>query len=385
MSRLTEHEHGLVFGGKYELIDGRVLLPPGSSVRHAEVIRELGYRLEEHVRDVGAGRVFRTPIPVILCAGDVVQPDITVCAGLVKFGRGGAIDGIPELIVEVLAAPTPGRDRYLKAILYAARGVSEYWVVSPTASTIAVHVLSDGRYRLEGTYTGSMLVQSRLLPLLELPADAVFDRRFRPRGSQRSPRREHKSSGGAMSPERLSALERHLAGMLRRGDGGAVAVLRGLPADERAVAAMMLRLDALSRKLWAPAARGEAAGDPGRQVELSSLSEREEARQKEIHILERRLYKLSVAFESVEASLKAAGRGRPVDDGISSVYDEVQGLDGEDPGFERKSALLFKVFVDNLALQKGEPPPAHLGVAPARSPRPPVRGGESSPVRRLRS
>ncbi len=74
---------------------------------------------------------------------------------------------------------------------------------------------------------------------------------------------------------------------------------------------------------------------------------------KEMDILERRLTKLSIELERTEAELaRMAARGiRNEDQGVASVYSEVQGLDASDSGFERKGALMSAIFEANLELQ----------------------------------
>jgi hypothetical protein len=88
-------------------------------------------------------------------------------------------------------------------------------------------------------------------------------------------------------------------------------------------------------------------------------SEREEveaaqaaARDKEIANLQRRINKLNLSLETSEQRLREVASRKDLDDGIASIYRDVQGLDdsGEDAG--KKKELMAGIFAANLALQK---------------------------------
>ncbi|WP_145201526.1 hypothetical protein [Planctomycetes bacterium Poly30] len=77
-----------------------------------------------------------------------------------------------------------------------------------------------------------------------------------------------------------------------------------------------------------------------------------EEHQREIGTLERRITKLSALLGETEDALRRIRAGKRVDPGVSSIYDEVQGLGPEDEQFEQKSELMRSLFEANLALRK---------------------------------
>lgn len=83
----------------------------------------------------------------------------------------------PDLIVEVVSpGPTnENRDYQLKRSEYAARRVSEYWVIAPTEEKITVFTLKNGVY-VEALYTGEMVIRSRF-EVLRLTAEQVLKRK----------------------------------------------------------------------------------------------------------------------------------------------------------------------------------------------------------------
>lgn len=70
-----------------------------------------------------------------------------------------------------------------------------------------------------------------------------------------------------------------------------------------------------------------------------------------VEFLEKRIGKLNKALEDAEGALRKLALMKGMEPGIASIYAEVQGLNFEDPDFERKSELLTEVFKENLALQ----------------------------------
>ncbi|MEM6569366.1 MAG: hypothetical protein AAF957_13200 [Planctomycetota bacterium] len=73
---------------------------------------------------------------------------------------------------------------------------------------------------------------------------------------------------------------------------------------------------------------------------------------REIKQLERRIAKLSTLLGETEDELRRARRGPIVDTGVGSIYDSVQGIDGEDTLFEQKTTLMKSIFEANLALRR---------------------------------
>jgi len=96
-----------------------------------------------------------------------------------------------------------------------------------------------------------------------------------------------------------------------------------------------------------------------------------------IDMLEKRIAKLNEALGEREKAIRKLAAAKGIEPGVASVYDAIQGLDDEDPDYERKHELLREVFVQNLELQgieyteedlSGTPDPAPEPVAPPADP-----------------
>ncbi len=85
-----------------------------------------------------------------------------------------------------------------------------------------------------------------------------------------------------------------------------------------------------------------------RRARLARLEEH----QREIGVLERRVSKLSVLLGETEDALRKVRASKHTDPGLSSIYDEVQGLVSDDDQFEQKSDLMRSLFEANLALRQ---------------------------------
>ena len=72
---------------------------------------------------------------------------------------------------------------------------------------------------------------------------------------------------------------------------------------------------------------------------------------KQMDTLERRVTKLSGVLESTQAELKTALNREFADPGVGSIYTDVQGLDGDDSSFDKKTALMASIFEANLELR----------------------------------
>jgi Uma2 family endonuclease len=84
----------------------------------------------------------------------------------------------PLIVVEVAS---PGdeksenyeRDYVQKPAEYAARGISEYWIVDPDRAVVLVGTLTGGAYQYR-TFTGTQPITSPAFPALALTADQVL-------------------------------------------------------------------------------------------------------------------------------------------------------------------------------------------------------------------
>ncbi|MCA8951673.1 MAG: hypothetical protein KDE27_19350 [Planctomycetes bacterium] len=75
-------------------------------------------------------------------------------------------------------------------------------------------------------------------------------------------------------------------------------------------------------------------------------------RDREVENLQRRIKKLSDSLVQTEHRLQTVAAMKNIDDGISSIYREVQGVDVGDSMAGKKKELMSEIFQANLRLQK---------------------------------
>src|SRR5688572_15895506 len=156
-------------GLRYEIIDGFLFSEPSPWLAHQRAVGNLIFVLHAHIRERGLGEVF-TRVDVILDQRTVVVPDIVFVAreraGIVTER---AMEGAPDLIVEVLSSGTVRRDRVAKRNACARRGVPNYWLVDPEEQTLEAFEFAEGAYRLEAALAGDEAFRPGLFPDLVIP------------------------------------------------------------------------------------------------------------------------------------------------------------------------------------------------------------------------
>jgi Uma2 family endonuclease len=163
-------------GHRYEVIDGVLYMPPAPNMAHQATVIAFATQLMINVQHKGLGRVYASPVDVLLpFKSNPVQPDVVVVLnanlGIVTEKN---ITGAPDLVVEVLSPGTAGYDRRQKQDAYALAGVKEYWIVDPYAQTVEVLILEGDSYRSAGVFTGEALLPSEVLPDFPVRVEQFF-------------------------------------------------------------------------------------------------------------------------------------------------------------------------------------------------------------------
>lgn len=162
-------------GKRYEIIEGDLSMTPAPSPRHQAVQLRLGSLLLAYLDKHALGRVFVSPIDLVLSMVDVVQPDLLfVGQSRSHIIAEKNIVGIPNLIVEILSPSSTTRDQEEKLSLYQRYGLPEYWIVDPDSQTVEVYLSAANRLeKVETLKTGEQL-RSRQIPGLVLDLSEIF-------------------------------------------------------------------------------------------------------------------------------------------------------------------------------------------------------------------
>lgn len=105
----------------------------------------------------------------------MVQPDLVVIStGRSHLITNRGIEGVPELVVEVLSPSSIDRDAQLKHRVYERFGIDEYWIVDPQNKIVIAWQLVDGRYHERARFEESATLRWPAYPQVEIPLAGIF-------------------------------------------------------------------------------------------------------------------------------------------------------------------------------------------------------------------
>jgi Uma2 family endonuclease len=164
-------------GQRYEILEGDIAVTPTPVPRHQELVLRLVLVLHRWIEQGAGGKVYLSPLTVLLADDTVVEPDLFWIAprSIAVIGE-DIVRGAPDLVVEVLSPSTASRDRGTKAKVYAKFGVREYWLIDLSGESVTILVLRGKRFRPHASGTGHRPLESALDPALKLVPAELFRR-----------------------------------------------------------------------------------------------------------------------------------------------------------------------------------------------------------------
>lgn len=176
---LTFEEYAALNGeGRYELVNGCLeeLVPPRPF--HGWAGMRIASLLDPYLEgnDPEGYWGVELDIPTIPFFGR--RPDFAYYSAA-DAARGLDLDndrvlGVPTLVVEVVSPEDEQRDTVTKREEYARAGIPHYWILIPARKTVLTLVLQEGRYHVDGEFSGTDVLVSPLFPGLQLPLHRLF-------------------------------------------------------------------------------------------------------------------------------------------------------------------------------------------------------------------
>ncbi|MEZ4866824.1 MAG: Uma2 family endonuclease [Caldilineaceae bacterium] len=163
-------------GRRYEIIEGVLYVANAPSFDHQYVVSKILFYLQLFTIEHDLGVVVTAPFEVHLSeTSKPVQPDVLFVRKERQPQSGAQVfAGAPDLIVEVISPSSLRLDRKTKYDAYEQAGVAEYWLVDPKVRAVEIYTLTKGEYALVGQYTNDELLESNVLPGLQIKASALF-------------------------------------------------------------------------------------------------------------------------------------------------------------------------------------------------------------------
>ena len=161
-------------GVRLELVNGEIAVSPSPIPDHSFVVLTLSRILGDHIEENDLGQLFGD-VDTIFGEHDVRRPDILYFAkGRLHLIGDKAMEGPPDLAVEVLSPSSVTTDRKDKFKLYAAGKVKYYWIVDPKQRTIEAYRLAAANTLAACGGSGSDVVQLPPFADLKIPLGKLW-------------------------------------------------------------------------------------------------------------------------------------------------------------------------------------------------------------------
>ena len=162
--------------GVWELADGVLCQMAPPTYDHQNLITFLVEFINAYLNTTIPRQGWAIPgIGVALSELHSPTPDLVyVRSDRVHLIQGSFVEGVPDLVVEVLSTDR-ARDLVMKRTWYEEAGVPEYWVMDPTVDSITVLELNGSEYVERATLRTTDTLISRAIPRFTLPLARLFN------------------------------------------------------------------------------------------------------------------------------------------------------------------------------------------------------------------
>jgi len=167
----------------YEIMDGKLIMPPAPSFAHQLISKNLFRKLDDYVETHQLGIVLYAPLDVLIRRAPVQirQPDVLYIS--TERSSFKDIDSLmdiqflsvaPDLVVEILSSSDTRRKVKDKLDDYQTIGVRECWLVSQEAQTVEVLKFTPEEVERIGIFGTGQEISSDVLSNLTLKVDDIF-------------------------------------------------------------------------------------------------------------------------------------------------------------------------------------------------------------------
>jgi Uma2 family endonuclease len=156
-------------GIRLELVDGEIAVSPSPIPDHSFVESMLKHLLLTHILAHDLGRLYGD-VDTIFSPHDVRRPDIIFFSkSRLHLVGPKAMEGPPDLCVEIISPSSETIDKVDKYAQYEAAGVAHYWIVDPGDRTAAAFRSQGGKYVPAGEGRNDDVVRFPPFADLDLP------------------------------------------------------------------------------------------------------------------------------------------------------------------------------------------------------------------------
>lgn len=162
---------------RVEYLNGDIIMTPARSPHHQIISGNLSILLGHFAKEKSLGVVLAAPLDVVLAReAQIIQPDLIFVAKAraAKLLGKAAVNGAPDLAVEILSSSTVRTDRKIKLPLYARHQVPEYWIVDPEDQSVEIYLLEGESYRVGGIFMSGDAITIGAFADAHMIVDSIF-------------------------------------------------------------------------------------------------------------------------------------------------------------------------------------------------------------------
>ena len=160
-----------------ELIYGAVRVADSPLPRHQSAVAELFRSLDAHVRNRTLGRMWLSPLDVVLNdrLALIVQPDLFFVSNERAWIVNDRVRGAPDLIIEVLSPKPRIGETSERVKWFKENGVRECWLVHQDQRSITVIGFEDARQASRQVFQRRDAIVSAVLPDFTSSLDEILE------------------------------------------------------------------------------------------------------------------------------------------------------------------------------------------------------------------
>jgi Uma2 family endonuclease len=160
-----------------ELVFGVLRVAEAPTPRHQSAVANLFLALDAHVRARGIGRVWLSPLDVVLDQRNalIVQPDLMFISSERESIVQDRVRGAPDLVIEVLS-PNPRIGRTEERVAWFAEyGVRECWLVDQGRREVTVLEFANRRIAQRRVFARGEGIGSSVVPDFARALDDILE------------------------------------------------------------------------------------------------------------------------------------------------------------------------------------------------------------------
>lgn len=158
-----------------QLIKGALFMSPSPAPYHQTILSNIYDILKTEGKKTGGIALF-APVDLYIDSKNVFQPDIIYISKENKnIITHRAIEGVPDLVVEIISPSDFFLDRNTKKRVYQKIGIKEYWIIDPGNQTLEIYLSSQTNPEVPHLYVvGEGQVTSTVIASLAFDLKAIL-------------------------------------------------------------------------------------------------------------------------------------------------------------------------------------------------------------------